>query len=199
MIVDERKRLARQLHDGIAQDLVGVGYSLDLLLGLPDGTPESRAQIRTLRLTVTTLIDKVRQEIYYLRQPSSDSLGETISQLAKNICYEFDLKFTFDEVNIDSTSDQFYEVIQIVQEHLRNIAVHSHANHVEVMLQNLSQDIEIKISDDGFGKLETKPERYGIHSMLERADSIGSFLEITSDDLGTRLLLRIPKNMDVDG
>jgi NarL family two-component system sensor histidine kinase LiaS len=63
-------RLARELHDGIAQDLVGVGYSLDLLLANPETSIESRAQLRALRFTVTDLIDKVRREIYFLRQPA---------------------------------------------------------------------------------------------------------------------------------
>ena len=64
-----RLELARDLHDGIAQDLVALGYELDLLLGATESTVESRREIRGLRFKVDGLISKVRHEMYALRDP----------------------------------------------------------------------------------------------------------------------------------
>jgi signal transduction histidine kinase len=66
----ERLTVARELHDGIAQDLVGIGYSLDLLMAEPSLDTSARMQIRRTRLEVDSLIAKVRREILNLRTPS---------------------------------------------------------------------------------------------------------------------------------
>ena len=74
----ERIRLAQQLHDGIAQDLVGVGYSLDLLLAAPQTPIETRIQLRTLRFTIADMMEKVREEMFQLRQPTGLTLSGTV-------------------------------------------------------------------------------------------------------------------------
>ena len=81
-----RVELAREIHDGIAQDLVALGYELDLLLAKPDATAESRLEIRTLRFKVDALISKVRREMYALRDRQFMSLQEEISSIAREIC-----------------------------------------------------------------------------------------------------------------
>ncbi|MTB15675.1 MAG: histidine kinase, partial [Actinobacteria bacterium] len=75
MASTERIRLAQEIHDGIAQDLIGIGYSLDLMLAASETSAQTRITIRTLRFEVTDLIDKVRREMYQLRSP----LGSTLS------------------------------------------------------------------------------------------------------------------------
>lgn len=68
MSVNERVRLAQELHDGIAQDLVGLGYSIDALVSATDTPHEIRAGLRSLRFATTGLVEKVRSEIFALRQ-----------------------------------------------------------------------------------------------------------------------------------
>jgi NarL family two-component system sensor histidine kinase LiaS len=77
----ERIRLAQQLHDGIAQDLVGVGYSLDLLLAAPQTPIDTRIQLRTLRFMIADMVEKVRQEMFQLRQPTGLTLSQQIEIL----------------------------------------------------------------------------------------------------------------------
>ncbi len=67
---NERVRLAQELHDGIAQDLVGLGYSIDALVGASDTPHEIRARLRALRFATTDLVQKVRSEIFALRDGS---------------------------------------------------------------------------------------------------------------------------------
>ena len=111
MSVNERVRLAQELHDGIAQDLVGLGYSIDSLLGTP-GTPlEIRSELRSVRFALTELVDKVRAEIFALRE-STESLPSR---------YEA------------STS---YELQRIFTELLRNVQEHSHATSIKISLED---------------------------------------------------------------
>ena len=111
MSVNERVRLAQELHDGIAQDLVGLGYSIDSLIATP-GTPlEIRGELRSVRFAITDLVDKVRAEIFALRE-STESLTSR---------YEA------------STS---YELQRIFTELLRNVQEHSRATSITISLDD---------------------------------------------------------------
>ena len=111
MSVNERVRLAQELHDGIAQDLVGLGYSIDSLIATP-GTPvEIRSELRSVRFAITDLVDKVRAEIFALRE-STENLPSR---------YEA------------STS---YELQRIFTELLRNVQEHSHATSITLSLHD---------------------------------------------------------------
>ncbi len=108
---NERVRLAQELHDGIAQDLVGLGYSIDSLIGTPDTPLEIRSELRSVRFALTELVDKVRAEIFALRE-STESLPSR---------YEA------------STS---YELQRIFTELLRNVQEHSQATWITISLED---------------------------------------------------------------
>ena len=76
MTSSERIRLAQELHDGIAQDLVGIGYQLDLLVGDLETTPESKKQLRKLRFDIDDVITRVRREMFELRASATPSISE---------------------------------------------------------------------------------------------------------------------------
>ena len=80
MTTSERLRLARELHDGIAQDLVGLAYPLDLLLAHESLDAPSRASIRTSRLHVDELMAKVRHEILDLRSATQQSFAAKLME-----------------------------------------------------------------------------------------------------------------------
>lgn len=188
----DRARLARELHDGIAQELVGVGYGLDLLLARPDTTVDARSQLRTLRFTITELIDNVRKEIYFLRQPSFLTLSEEIQNTAETLCAGLELKIAVEEVTLPSDSGLPYEIHRIAQEVLRNIAAHAQAKAVTISLVQTGNMLELGISDNGAGGATTSETRYGIQSIHGRALAINALLEIQSDSEGTRVWLRVP-------
>ena len=76
MITSQRIRFAQELHDGIAQDLVGLGYAIDSIMA-SELNESNRAPLRALRFDVTTLIDKVRKEIFELRE--SDEVNDQLN------------------------------------------------------------------------------------------------------------------------
>jgi signal transduction histidine kinase len=81
----ERVRLAQELHDGIAQDLVAFGYSIDLLLGAADTPINTRRDLRTLRFGITDLITKVRDEIFTLRNSAPIDFLESLRTIADEL------------------------------------------------------------------------------------------------------------------
>lgn len=104
MDTDERVRLAQELHDGIAQDLVGVGYHIDALIATAQLSPDIRSGLRSLRFTVSELIEKTRSEIFTLRTNSEVFIAKSPLEPSLN-----------------------YELSRIFAELLRNIAQHSQA------------------------------------------------------------------------
>ena len=111
MSVNERVRLAQELHDGIAQDLVGLGYSIDSLVGAPDTPNDIRAELRSLRFAMSDLVEKVRDEIFALRSSKEILPGQ----------YETDVQ---------------YELQRIFAELLRNIQEHSRATSITLSLHD---------------------------------------------------------------
>lgn len=190
--VADRARLARELHDGIAQDLVGVGYSLDLLLANPEATMEARSQLRTLRFTVTELIDKVRREIYFLRQPSYQSLSRSMKLAAQELLPELSLTLDIDEVPLIVDSELSYELQRITQEIFRNTAAHAQATNVMISLHSSENEIELSITDNGVGGAAESATQYGIQGIRDRAMALKGSIEIQSDANGTRVTLRVP-------
>lgn len=195
----DRARLARELHDGIAQDLVAVGYSLDLLLANPDTSMASRSQIRTLRFNISELIDKVRREIYFLGQPEDLSLRKRISNCATKECSEMELQLDLEETTEDLNGNVTYEIDRIAQEILRNVANHSKADKVSVSLKETEHSIELSIGDSGIGGAEIKEGHFGMQGLQGRASAIGAHISFVSNDSGTQVLLRVPRGIRADG
>jgi len=107
-MIDRRVTLAQELHDGIAQDLVGLGFSIDsLIASIKD--PTFKEPLRAVRFTITGLIEKVRLEIHQLR-----SAEDLISE--------------------DSALDYPYELLRVVSEILRNVSEHSQATHLSMAI-----------------------------------------------------------------
>ena len=82
---EERARIARELHDGIAQDLAALGYALDAEIGRSDTSDSSRKALRTLREQVTNLNAKVRAEIFTLRSEKSPTIDEQLQEALKTL------------------------------------------------------------------------------------------------------------------
>jgi signal transduction histidine kinase len=107
---DRRVVLAQELHDGIAQDLVGLGFSIDSLIS---STQDQQAKdaLRELRFAITKLIDKVRLEIHQLRT-ASDLLPD------------------------GEEKDVTYELMRVLYEILRNVSEHAQASHLSIQISD---------------------------------------------------------------
>lgn len=198
MMSSDRARLARELHDGIAQDLVAVGYRLDLLLADPETSLTTRSQIRTLRFNISELIDKVRREIYFLGQSNDTNLATRIKNSASQECEAMEVQLDLEDFVVDVDPDLEYEIDHISREILRNVAHHSKASKVSISLTATKNAIELSIRDNGVGGAEIKDGHFGMQSIRGRASVIDAELEANSDASGTAVLLRVPIKGRVD-
>lgn len=105
---DRRVILAQELHDGIAQDLVGLGFSIDSLISSSQDL-QAKDSLRQVRFAISELINKVRLEIHHLRT-SSDLVSE------------------------DAGIDVNYELLRALAEVLRNVSEHAQASHLSIQI-----------------------------------------------------------------
>ncbi|CAB4664586.1 unannotated protein [freshwater metagenome] len=192
MASTERIRLAQEIHDGIAQDLIGIGYSLDLMLAAPETSAQTRITIRTLRFEVTDLIDKVRREMYQLRSPLGSTLSQELTSLAENICGDTALTLEIDQSNGEFPTDTEYEITRIASELLQNVSRHSKATAVVVQYYEREEMTSLVVSDNGVGVEDPEILRRGLAGVKERSANIGATFTISSSTQGTRAELCIP-------
>jgi len=183
-----RLELARDLHDGIAQDLVALGYELDLLLGATESTVESRREIRGLRFKVDDLISKVRREMYALRDPQVVTFQDALSQLIHEICGDLQVTASISHFSIPNSYQT--ELKAIATELLRNAKFHSRASHIEVLLRGVENRTYLEVSDNGVGGAQVNTSglgRLGLVGVKERVEQLHGQLEIISTENGTRI------------
>ena len=183
-----RIELARDLHDGIAQDLVALGYELDLLLGATESTVQSRREIRALRFKIDDLIAKVRREMYALRDPEVTTFQEALSELVEEICGDLHVTQTISQISIPNSYQS--ELKAIATELLRNAKVHSRASHIEVLLKGVENRTYLEVSDNGVGGAQVNTSRLGrlgLVGVKERVEQLHGQFEVISTENGTRI------------
>lgn len=182
---EERQRLAREIHDGVAQELVMVGYGIDNALAtLPEGTDETAEELRTLRSEVTRVITELRLSLFELRSEvdRNGGLAAAIAEYARTLGTSAGLRvhFTFDESTARLPAATEAELLRIAQEAITNARKHAGASNLWVTCTVDPPYAEIEVSDDGKGFADDRPDgRYGLTIMAERAERIRGRLKIT--------------------
>jgi NarL family two-component system sensor histidine kinase LiaS len=155
---NERVRLAQDLHDGITQDLVGLGYRIDALVAAI-GTPNDiRSELRTLRFAMSDLVEKVRSEIFELRTDSANSNSRSAFESAS----VFELEKIFSELlrNVE-THSKATELVITVQDNGIGGALDKLGHHglpgVRERVQNLNGVITMESNDEGTKVVVTVP------------------------------------------
>ena len=200
---DERKRLARELHDEIMQTLVGLNYGLSKL-DKPQTATGDNGHVLKLQLQLQGVMDDLRRICKELRPPALDSLGlvSALRSLAREIEAESDLVI---ELTVSGHKDtklpEELEVclFRILQEALANVQKHAHATHITVGLMIGPSEVQLYVQDDGCGfSIPSKLSQFmneghfGLVGVRERLDLVGGRLHLTSAlGLGTRLEVKI--------
>jgi signal transduction histidine kinase len=182
---EERQRLAREIHDGVAQELVMVGYGIDNAQAtLPEGADETAEELRTLRGEVTRVITELRLSLFELRSEvdRNGGLAAAIAEYARTLGTSAGLRvhFTFDESTARLPAATEAELLRIAQEAITNARKHAGASNLWVTCTVDPPYAEIEVSDDGKGFADERPDgRYGLTIMAERAERIRGKLKIT--------------------
>jgi signal transduction histidine kinase len=184
-----RLDLARELHDGIAQDLVALGYELDLLLARSDSSVQSRKEIRGLRFRVDEMISKVRREMYELRDLRIESVQDYLSKIAQQLCGSALTKVDIEEFFINEVIGDNVKVI--ATELLRNSVTHARASEIELHLSQIENHIYLEVRDNGIGGVTMESSRLGLIGIQERVEGFGGTLTYISNELGTRICVTL--------
>lgn len=186
----ERIRIAQELHDGIAQDLVALSYSLDLLLAQPETPAITRVELRNINFKVSEMIKSVRTEIFNLRTVSTQTISESLHQLLAQLGSEIEMSINQESYELSIHVES--ELLAISRELLRNAVKHSGASVIEISIKKSKNGFTYSFLDDGKGMDGPNDSGFGIRGIQERCTSIESELLVISDKSGTQYLISIP-------
>ncbi len=190
MTQPERIRIAQELHDGIAQDLVALSYSLDLLLAEAETPARTRIELRNILFSVTTMIEKVRTEIFNLRINSTETFEGSLRALLAELGSSIKLNLAIEECGFSENVES--EILAISRELLRNSIKHSGASVIEITIENSQNGKRYSYKDNGIGMDPLKSSGFGTRGIQERCSSIESELTMQSNSDGTQYYISIP-------
>lgn len=193
---EERQRLAREVHDGVAQDVASLGYLVDNLAA--GSAPEEAHRFATLRNEVSRVVKELRTSVFDLRNEvaGGQGLGQSVATFARQVGSHSDLTVhvTLDEDGVRLRPQVEAELLRITQEAINNARRHSKGKNLWVSVEVRPPHAAIDVVDDGDGLGTARPDSHGLRIMRERADRVGALLEVASpavDGRGTRLSVRL--------
>lgn len=186
---EERQRLARDIHDGVAQDVASLGYAIDELSASSDD-PQVKEAATALRAEVTRVVSELRHSIFDLRteratdEEFEDALREYVAEAALRSGLEAHVESEITGPPLPARTQA--ELLRIVQEAVSNVRKHANADNVWIVLDTDGSNFSVTISDDGRGAGVPQPRagHYGLHTMRERAARINASLELSARPAG---------------
>lgn len=198
---EERSRVAREIHDGIAQELASLGYRIDDLAqtcGPASGDlgTEVGSQLLKLRAELTRIVDDLRLSIFELRSDVERhrGLGEALSEYVRTTgsACPFTVHIVLDETPARLPAHVEAELLRIAQEAITNARKHAKAENLWVGCRVDPPAAVITIEDDGAGLMSSDRPGFGMDIMRERADRLGASLVIEPrQPAGTRVEIRL--------
>lgn len=190
---DVRKRLAREMHDGVAQDIASLGYLVDALAARPADDKQAK-MLAMLRDRITKIVAEVRQSVLTLRTSigESESLGVAIGAVARHLSESsrIPIQVTLDEHSTRLRPEVEAELFRITQEAMNNAIKHAQCSAIEVNCQVHAPSALITVADDGRGLQAARSDSHGLKIMRERARLVGAELSI-DDNPGGGLLVAV--------
>jgi signal transduction histidine kinase len=197
--LEERQRLARELHDSVSQALYGIALGARTArLRIDEDPPRAAEPIDYVTSLAEAGLAEMRALIFELRPESLESEGlvVAIDKLVASARARHQLAIDFEPINEPECRLDVKEALyRITQEALNNIAKHAQATKVEVCLSLEDGALVLTIADDGrgFDASASYPGHIGLLSMPERAKKVGGDLSITSaPGSGTQVAARVP-------
>jgi NarL family two-component system sensor histidine kinase LiaS len=199
-VTEERNRLARDLHDSAKQQALAASFELGAALTLYERDPqeakkhlmEADALVDTVRKELTNLVDELRPQA----MDDGNDFSETLKGYGLEWSHRSGIKMN---VRVDGNDENLQPVtreslFRIAQEALANVARHSAASQAEVSIDYGKDSVTLVIKDDGRGFDTSAPHSgLGLHSMQERAESLGGSFSVASEPgRGTRIVVALP-------
>ncbi|OJF95709.1 hypothetical protein AX762_06240 [Alkalibacterium sp. 20] len=198
ILENERKRIARELHDSVSQQLFAASMMLSAVNQQVVGCPEPVIkQLLLVEQTIHASQTEMRALLLHLRpiQLDGKSLKQGIEQLLKELSskIDVDIHFQIEEVFMSTVMEDHF--FRILQELLSNVLRHANAKVLEVYLTQSGSSIQLRVNDDGvgFNVDDKKTGSYGLRNIKERIEGMGGNVKIVSlPRFGTRIEIKVP-------
>ncbi|WP_102029265.1 sensor histidine kinase [Salirhabdus sp. Marseille-P4669] len=198
VVIQERNRLARELHDSVSQQLFAASMMMSAINeGEVTSNPNMKKQLQMVEKMIHQSQMEMRALLLHLRPVALK--GKSLQQGIKELLIELTQKVPMD---VDWNMETFEldkgiedQLFRILQEGVSNTLRHANANSLHVLLILRDENIIMRIIDDGvgFNVEEAKTSSYGLQNMQERALEVGGTLKIVSlENQGTRLEVKVP-------
>ncbi|HLW89095.1 MAG TPA: DUF4118 domain-containing protein [Terriglobales bacterium] len=201
---DERRRIARELHDSVGQMLAALGMNLSSVGADIEHLAQTANRVNDSAVLVKELVQEVRTISHLLHPPLLDEAGLAsalrwyIDGFVQRSKIEVELEFSEDFGRLSRDSET--AIFRTVQECLTNIHRHSESPTARIRIAAVDNEIQIEVEDRGKGippekqseMISTGTPGVGIRGMRERLRQLGGGLEIHSEGKGTRIVARLP-------
>ncbi len=200
-VLEERARVAREMHDTLIQGCGGVSALLEASFALGDREPETRHELlECARDQVRTTIDEARRAVWNLRhQPDGAGIGSMLSQMAHQVSVESRIPILCETAGKPATLDPpvEHDILMVAREALHNAVQHAQPRNVQLRLSFESGNVHMSVVDDGCGfepaAAHANGVHYGLIGMRERIERLGGQFVVTSKTgHGTQIEATIP-------
>ena len=199
---EERRRVARDIHDGPAQAIANIVFRAEVCERLIDtDTQRAKSELKALREHIRNTLAEIRKIIFDLRPMALDDLGlaPTIRGVLDVFREEYGLFTEVAVIGKERRLESHVEIgiFRVVQEALNNIVKHAQASSAKVRIEFAAAGVTVLVEDDGKGFEMTEGElpsgHYGIMGMRERMQLLNGKLSIKSAPRrGTRVMISVP-------
>ena len=203
-VTEERNRLAREIHDTLAQAFAGIVlHSQAMETAFGAGKLRARESLSQIQKLARSGLDEARRSVQALRPKALDgnTLLQALAQATKRLSEDAKLSCEFKQRGkaLGLSAEVQNELFRIAQEAMTNVSKHARARSVGVSLNFEGNQVILTIQDDGVGMPRTKSRKrkqgYGLSTMHERAQRIGGRLEIKNPpDGGTAIRVLVPQH-----
>jgi signal transduction histidine kinase len=203
-VFEERYRLSREIHDGLAQTLAYLGLQTERLekLMASGRSQAAAAELSEMRQSIRAAYVDAREAIDGLRlsMDNPEQLSARLADYAAEFSRQTGIAVHFATEPTGLTTDPAIalQLLRITQEALTNVRKHALAHRVDIRLRSLTDELELTVTDDGHGfpdilQPDGGARRYGLATMRERAEGLGGMFTIaTGPGQGTRITVAIP-------
>ncbi len=196
-VLEERQRIAREFHDTLEQELVGLSLRLDAASAKAT-SPDILPVLETTRSLLARVQDEARHFVWNLREGAqpNEPLCQTLNRMAAERGQQTGVEMIFEaESRIDRYPGVLeHHIIRIAQEAVTNALKHAQPTHIRISLFQTKETLQLSVKDNGNGAIEeNQPGHFGLQGMKERARKMkGELTLVPNDTGGITLTLRVP-------
>jgi len=202
-VLAERNRIAREIHDNLAQDILGISVQLELVARLmPTARDAAKSHLDRARILVRNSMTEARRYVWDLRSQElqKKDLPAALRDTTKRLTAENNVEAIVEVTGPLRPLPPSVEtnLLRIGQEAINNAVKHARANRIDVTLNFDTRSVQLNIRDDGRGfdpEAQIADGHFGLIGMRERAEQIGAVLTIDSAvERGTQIAVNVPLN-----